>query len=185
MGLDSMGRLLTSSDGGVQRTAAGRYLGWLDLPERLDVSTEVTLRPSTAAGVESAQLHIGSTELSLEPGETWTLELSPSELETGLHELQAVIRWSDGTEARQSTELEVPQGGRVTWDADIEPLFQDHCQACHGGTSETILTEPDAWEERIEDIVALVEGGTMPLGEEALSAAQVDRIRAWWAGGFQ
>jgi uncharacterized membrane protein len=107
--------------------------------------------------------------------------------------LTVLASYSDREEAIEST-LTFVVGPFVppTWTDDIRPIFLEHCQRCHdsGGALTAGVDLPldsgEQWQINIEDILRLVEDGTMPSeDDEALSDEEVQTIRAWRIGGFQ
>ena len=72
----------------------------------------------------------------------------------------------------------------ATWDADIRPLFQERCQACHSADANTPLPDAAAWERNIDNIIDEVSSGAMPLGGDPLTVDEIALIRGWKRGGY-
>ncbi len=92
-----------------------------------------------------------------------------------------------------------PAKVQVDFSRDIEPIFQKHCQGCHGARQQMSglrLDHPDAVSKGgysgaairpgnsagsrlIQMVAGLVPGKVMPMGGPLLSAEQVGLLRAW------
>jgi len=179
LAVDSRGRLLHTDGSGVLRTSAGRGVGWLDLPERIEEEQVATLHPSTEDGIASI-----SVTLDGEPVEGRAVAFHPADFEEGVEKiLAAEVQWTDGSAAALEVAV-LGALGTVTWDDTIAPLYEDRCAQCHGGDADTVLDSAAAWQDLIDDIIDQVARGAMPLGSDPLSQDDVDRIRAWRDAGF-
>ena len=117
-------------------------------------------------------------------GPPWQVTVNPADFTEGEPRLlDAAVTWADGTTAATSAELRGALG-EVTWDDDIQGLYETSCAQCHAGDADTVLNTPERWKGLIDSIIAQVESGAMPLGEERLSVDDIDRIKAWMTAGF-
>lgn len=113
------------------------------------------------------------------------IELDPSSLEDGSHELRVRISHDDGTlpiEERRQFEVV----SNATWSEDVGPLYVEHCAACHGpeGPANTRLDAQADWQPIFELILTNVEEGRMPLNRPPLTQRQIALIEAWGVSGF-
>lgn len=77
--------------------------------------------------------------------------------------------------------------GKVTFRADIEPLFEKHCHECHikGGLMEYFdSTKFEEVKLRTERIMTSILNDNMPWKREPLSAAEKELFKRWEANGF-
>ena len=185
LGVDPLGRLLVADGDGVQRLSLDLPVAVLDVPAApIDTPTTLTVSPTLAADVVSVDLALDgdaiTTSPPTEPPWSWTID--PAQFEAGSHTLTASVVWADGRDQERSVPVTLG-AGEVTWE-DVLVLFEDRCQQCHGGASETVLETPEAWIARFDRILELVETEQMPLGLEPLPESERALLRAWRAGGF-
>ena len=71
-----------------------------------------------------------------------------------------------------------------TYTANIQPLFQKYCVACHDAGSDygNLMDYNEAFGYR-KKIAALVDGGRMPKGHSAITDDERDLIVEWANGG--
>ncbi len=72
------------------------------------------------------------------------------------------------------------------WADDVEPLFLEHCEQCHGATgfAHPMFTR-DIWIEEIDLILTNMSSGAMPLPPNPpLGEVDIQRIEAWQDAGF-
>ncbi len=94
----------------------------------------------------------------------------------------------DGGQAKSQAE--------VSYQADIQPIFDARCTACHGGTSGLFLTSYDQamrggvkgpdiipGDPAQSRLIQYVRRGYMPLGGPPLSQAQIETLTNWVAAG--
>lgn len=183
MAVDLHGRLLKRQDEALTRFSAGRSLSWLDRPERVELTQQLTLMPSTMEGVQSVDIWLDDVRVE-SSGPPWQVTVTPGDFTEGVPKLlDAAVTWADGTTAATSAELRGALG-EVTWNNDIKGLYETSCAQCHAGDADTVLNTPERWQTLIDTIIAQVESGTMPLGEDRLSIDDIDRIKAWMNTGF-
>ena len=102
----------------------------------------------------------------------------------GWHELTVT---SDAGSRRLSYRV---MAGDVSWEIDVQPIYEDHCasSSCHGSDSEDTvdLSTYDAWFDRAIDIQNAVVTGRMPrdAGDE-WNGDLVATIVDWIDGGMQ
>ena len=80
--------------------------------------------------------------------------------------------------------VQVAVTGPITWDGHIGPLYDERCAHCHDNGTETVLTGPENWQARLEDILTEVSLGRMPIGGAQLTDGEIAMIEAWADGGF-
>ncbi len=196
--VDDLGRLIARRSDALTRTTVGRPLGILGiLPgEAREVATTVSLvGPELPAevtwtlarcvpGAWCSEGHEGANPLAgdaVDPpawgGGTWWLA---AEAAFGDGETAAV-----GREIRLISEV-------ATWLADVEPLFELRCAACHGaGSNATPLDTKESWITFYASIVdrtvypeeTLAE--PMPFGDsDGLPQAERELILAWGDADF-
>ena len=74
--------------------------------------------------------------------------------------------------------------GQVSWEADIAPLSEAKCGACHGGNTATLLATKAQWIDEIEAIITMVELEAMPQGGPPLMIDEIGKIIQWRDAGF-
>ena len=80
-----------------------------------------------------------------------------------------------------------PPKPKVSWKADIAPIYEAKCALCHGpeGVS-TKLDGAKKWQDKFETILYLTESGAMPLPPKTpLDSAAIATLKAWKKDGFQ
>lgn len=78
-------------------------------------------------------------------------------------------------------------GGKVTFRADIEPLFEKHCHECHikGGLMEYFdSTKFEEVKLRTDRIMTSILNDNMPWKREPLSPAEKELFKRWEANNF-
>lgn len=188
--VDALGRLVGRDDSGAWRAGTGPVvlvLG-LDDGEQIEGTLSLRLVPTRPEDVTALAAEIDGAALAVSGDATdgWSAELVASDwLDGAEHALSATATYVDGAvvDSEPVRFLSVDLG-TVTWAGQIEPLFQDNCEICHGGASETQLDSAEAWISSIELILDNVRSGAMPLGRDPLSDLQISMIEAWQDGGF-
>jgi WD40 repeat protein len=110
------------------------------------------------------------------------------------------------TQADDETDKSVPTPRKVSYDKDIRPIFQAHCQGCHqpakkgggyvmtdfslllkGGESEEaaiVANKPD--ESHLISLISKTDGAAeMPQGKKPLADSEIDLIRQWITQGAE
>lgn len=186
--VDRLGRLVFASEGGLWRVGRSRVLlltgltGTAAAPEEIAGAREVRAVATLPEEIATLEAWIDGEPLALD-GDTATV-LASGWADGRPHTLRAAATWQGGESAEAEAVFTSLDVGVVTWAGQIGPLYEAECALCHGGGTETILDTPEAWEARIDDILANVRSGAMPLGRDPLSAVEVATIEAWQAGGF-
>lgn len=129
-------------------------------------TVEVAVRIHPTAEFSAARLD--GEPLVMEPDGLGRFRAAPQPVAEGWHELEVLASGSHGATARR-VRFEQRRTGELTWTADIEPLFEEHCSgaACHGsdladGTRPELATY-EAWLEREAKIIdRVVTKGDMP-----------------------
>lgn len=186
LGVDPLGRLLVVHDEGVRRASVDLPVQVLDIPEgAIDTPTTLTVSPSLADDVTNVTMGLDGAPIDGAAPESapWSWTVDPAAYDAGTHTVDIEVTWADGRTRSLSREVELG-AGEVTWDDNVLFLFEDRCQQCHGGTSETVLETPEAWIAKFDRILELVESQQMPLGLEPLPESELALLRAWRAGGF-
>jgi hypothetical protein len=201
------GTLLIGSGNGLSAISPGRLISLSGLRPRatLEGPTVIEIRVSDPelATIEAA-VDGTSRATTLEgegSGRAFRLTLEPTSLSRGLHTLEVTATYGDdGTRLAASLQFEVMY---VTWQDEIEPLFEARCSNCHNdvaGASTAILTSPESWESRFDCILCRVIvpidpsspecracddfASQMPPGGK-LSDTDIDHLRRWRLEGFR
>jgi len=188
-GIPGDARLLgvTAEGGAVVATArttrvvhAGPAVGLSGLPaDVLDAPTSVRAWVTRPETVDALALTVDGDRLAPDEDGTWTLD--PDAF--GFVEIRLRVEARSGDEiyasadyALRSVPVEPP-----TWSDDIRPLFEAKCALCHGaGASARPLDARDDWIAAIDEIVANVSSGRMPLPPvELLDGREVALVRTW------
>ena len=184
--VDDSGRLLARTESGLQRVSNGRPVALVGLPDDgvIFLETEVFLAPTSGHEVVDLTASLAGDSLTLQatskPG-VWRTIMDPVAIASGTHDLDVAVTYADG-DASTRTPVIV---ANPTWEADIFPIYQNHCSFCHDGATDVpALYDQVAWRSRFADLLDRVERDNMPLGQEPLSAFQKAMIRAWGAKGF-
>lgn len=182
--VDDVGRLVTLDGTSLTRSAIERPLALRGLPtnDQLFATSDLFIAPTASDQVESVSATLGGVALTVEPMDNvWRAVMEPADLEAGSYDLSVEVAYGGAsTSAVRNLFVSNP-----TWENDIEPMFQERCSACHGGTTGTVsLITPEAWEENFDEIVSRVDRNNMPLGLEPLSDVQKGMIRGWGSKGF-
>ncbi len=168
---------------GVYRVSAGRLVLFEGLANggRLLGETVVEIQPSTPDEVEEITVQIDGSEAMLLGPAPWTITLSASVLGPGQHDVLVNIRYADG----QSITGELSFMGPPTWEADIHPLHETYCAACHGdgGSAHPMMTA-EQWQIEIAAIMDDIETGRMPYGQPRLDDVLIQLVRDWRDSGF-
>jgi len=184
--VDELGRLLISADEGVTRVSVGRALVFLGLEEgdALEQITAVTFAPALPDTVETVQAVLGKADLEVQEN-PWRVTLDPATLSDGDHRLEVTTTYADGGVSLST--LYFHKGALVpsTWGGQIEPLFQDRCNYCHGADGGAHrLDSALAWKTEIDDVLQAVRTGAMPRLPPRLTEDEIAMIERWRAGGF-
>lgn len=185
---DELGRLLVRTAAGVDRWTLHRPIRLLGLAagDHLDVArtVEVVLTAPDDAGEVAAEVRPQVGDPVAVAVDAGRLHLDPAALPTGPATLWLTASYPD-QEAALSVPFTVELVGDVTWERHVEPIHAARCASCHEDSANTVLDGPESWEALFDDILANVSSGAMPLVGDPLTAAQVELIEAWAAGGFR
>ncbi len=184
LSVDGLGRALLGGEAGLARLSARRVVAVVGLidGETLDGELELTLLPTDPDAVTALSLTVDGEALTLEDGVALLDPLAHAGSEAP--ELAVSASWSDGETWSGALSFTVGAPSGVTWTEHIEPLYQESCARCHGGSTETVLDGRETWVERYEDILDEVESERMPLGGPPLISAQIALLRTWAEEGF-
>jgi hypothetical protein len=185
--VDALGRLYAARAEDLVRVADGRPAAFRGLSENdaIESPVVVDLLPTLPDRVLDLEVHLDGEALELIDG-GWSVEVDPIGLEVGPHDLSATLLYEDVEGSFESgLGFVVGSFDPPTWEADIEPLYQDRCDTCHdGSTAGEILDSRERWQIHIDEIIHQTGSGAMPLDGPPLDAKEVFMIRAWKAGGF-
>jgi hypothetical protein len=191
VGVDGAGRAIARSGASLIRISAGRPLLFLGLSDgsELELPTEIQLLPTFPEGITSISVSLDGDDVTL--AADLSLTLDPLELSDGAHELAVLLTYEDSEEVDGTLYFSVGEFIAPSWQADIYPIFSLHCSLCHlGGQQATTaggghpINSAAIWQLEIEMIIEQVEIENMPLNNPPLSAAKIQTIKAWRAGGF-
>lgn len=187
LGADPYGGLVVRTEDGlaIPRTQPG--LDLLDVPEgglegvgRLIL----TAAPRPLDDLTELSLTLDGEPVDLGQQVPFQATVEASALTRGEHRLRLTATWNDGRTASVERRLQSTSGA-VTWRDHIQPIFQDKCQVCHGGSADTVLETSKDWSDNIDLILEQVETDRMPLGNDPLPEVEIELIRAWRDGGFE
>ncbi len=185
---DDLGRLLVRTDAGLDRWTLHRPLRVLGLAagDHLDVARTIEIVATAPDEVDAL-----AVEVRPEVGDPVPVALTegaglldPESLPTGPATLWVTATYAD-QEASLGLPFTVEVVGDVTWEVHVAPIHEARCASCHADSANTVLDGPESWETGIDDILENVRSTAMPLVGDPLTAAQIDLIAAWQAGGFQ
>lgn len=186
LGADSLGGLVvrTETDLVAARVTPGVQL--LDVPEGSvdgigDIEITAQVRP--LEGIEGLELTVAGEAVSISQSPPFQARIDTTGLARGRNALALTVRWQDGQTHAIESALR-SDAGVVTWRQHVQPIFQDRCQVCHGGSADTVLETASDWQENLALILEQVEQARMPLGDEPLPDEEIELIRAWRDGGF-
>lgn len=147
---------------------------------------EVSIEPDAPMAVTAVTAKIDGADAPVLESPR-RVALDPAALGAGRHTLEVTVSYDDGTLDAIATAELIAITEPLTWTDDVQPIYDDRCSRCHGpsGPSPTRLDSADAWETRIDAIVAAVTSGRMPLGGPRLTPAEIGVIEAWAATGFE
>jgi hypothetical protein len=181
--VDQRGGLLCAGNDGIQRLEVLHSVGMVGIHpgEELAGPRTVTLLASEPEALQSLTVTVNGAELSVVDN---TVVVDPAGLTVGQAQSLKVRGSWGGAEAEAELSFGVALPEVATWTEHIRPLYQDHCEKCHGGSTETILREREDWVNEIDPILEEVRSGRMPLGGPALTATQIALIQVWKDGDF-
>ena len=183
----TLGRLLVK-DTGLTQIRGRRLVSISGLPVGgvVEVPVTLTVVAEEAAGVAAVAATVG--DVVLEVSDTNTIALSPALLGEGEHVLDIRATYMDGALPTRTVRQFFVQNVTIpTWAEDIEEIFMQHCNRCHGdipGATAHRMNTKALWQAEITDILSVVRSGAMPLGADALGQADVDRIAEWANADF-
>ncbi|WP_224243096.1 hypothetical protein [Hyalangium gracile] len=105
-------------------------------------------------------------------------------LDKGIHSLEVVARFLDGTEAKRSVHFDFQPvvAVEVGWEKDILPIFQSRCAKCHVTTPGRPLSTYELWKQNVDLISAAVRDQRMP-ADGPLDPQLISLIQRWAASG--
>ncbi len=189
LAVDGVGRALLATDEALVRLSTGfpvEFHGIADGAE-LTLVTSVDVLPTDPSAVASVVVSLDGLDQEMED---WTVLLDPLLIKDGVHELVATVEYVSGETATGSRAFVVGEFVPATWSEDIRPIYEAHCSICHSGVGTSAaggghpLDTAASWQAEVVAILDNVADGRMPLNNPALSAAQIQAIRSWRAGGF-
>ena len=180
------GSALLWGETGLHRVRPGRFVRLVGLEEGATIRGDLTIaveatRPDTVSAVE---VTFDDGDATLLQGPPWTFVVSPRTLGAGRHAVGVDVRYADESVVNVSAHFEVV--GPPTWEVDIEPMFVQHCDACHGPRGYAHRMETlEVWVDEIDEIIDAVVTGRMPLTPNPLlTEAEIQLIRDWEAAEF-
>ncbi len=131
-----------------------------------------------------------ATEAPYSPGgvdrEGLAEPVSLVDLPAGPATLVVRATYPDGMEAVRTVPFHFDPRGlvRVSFDADIKPIYEARCQKCHEAGPGRTLSTLDQWKADAPTIVAAIKDRRMP-ADGPLEPASIDKIQRWVVGGMQ
>ena len=184
LSVDHLGRLLILANDVLTRVSIDRPVAVVGLmnEENLAIQKEIQFIPTQPETVDALSVWVGEKQLHVDQ-EPWRTILDPEDFAAGFHDLRIVTQGPEGTTIGLHSFVtgDLPD---VTW-ADIAPILQDNCLACHHEHMLIPLDTRDLWQINIDTIIEEVSTESMPLGGPFLSEQEIITIRAWKQGGFQ
>ncbi|MEL6345168.1 MAG: hypothetical protein AAFV53_18820 [Myxococcota bacterium] len=183
LAVDDADRLLVQDGASVERLSTRRWAEWMAAPAVLTRPTTVALAVSTAADLDAAWALVNSEPVPFDV-DARTITLDPANLPEGTVTVEAEVAWADGARIVTSLTLDVLPSD-VTWEDDIEPITATNCAGCHTPENTVTLQTAEDWIAQFDLALEEIEAGTMPLGPDTLSNAEIALLNAWRDGGFQ
>jgi hypothetical protein len=105
-------------------------------------------------------------------------------LEPGMHSLEVVARFLDGSEAKRTVHFDFQPVSPVAvgWDKDIRPIYETRCAKCHVSGPGRQLSTYELWKENVDLISAAVRDQRMP-ADGPLDSQLISLIQRWAASG--
>ncbi len=188
IGPGAAGAVLLWGEAGLYDARPGAFLGFSGARDGVSIleSTVLRLRASPEDGLQGITLSLdGAPAEPLEgPPYQWTID--PFVLGDGTHRAVFEATWQAGNTASAALRFGTLAVGPPTWQADIEPLFVDRCNTCHGdGGYAHPLFQMAQWRDDLDRILAAVTDARMPLPPApALTPEELQLIEGWRDEGF-
>lgn len=111
---------------------------------------------------------------------------SLADLEQGLHALTVTARYQGEVAVGRPLHFDYRNASAslVGWAADMKPIFDSRCSACHVTGPGRDLSTFEKWQENAEVLVAAVRDQRMP-ADGPLDPALIQKIERWVTGGKQ
>jgi hypothetical protein len=181
--VDGSGAAYLANLAGIHRVLPGRVIEFIGLRmgDRLVRETDVNIDPSSPEQVSEITAQVNMGDVTVITGPPWSVTLEPNAVGPGSHTLRINIRYTDNITISETLDFVGPP----TWAADIQPLYEAQCAACHGeGGSAHPMADITAWQNEIVAIIDDIETGRMPYGLPRLSADQLQVVMDWQTSGF-
>lgn len=170
--LDTLGRLVTRTEAGVERYSLDRPVLLLGLPDaNLVAPTEILIAPAVRA--TSPTLSVTATGLDgvpvTVPVEEGSFVLDPELLGDGLWSIEVTADYGDGT-ATLTVDVTLGADFIPTWTDHIEPLYASQCTPCHEGGQGVVALDTEAsW-------IQFLDVGTSPTSAGILDRVAIDNM---------
>lgn len=180
------GSVLLYGEQGLHRVRPGRFVALVGVTPGAIVDRELTLviEPTRPDQVTTVEQRLDGGAPAAVDGPPWQLTLSPLTVADGPHTLRVAVTYDDGE--RIEAEVAFRVQGPPTWQDDIQPIFIEHCEQCHGPRGGAhLMAEMEIWVDEIDDLIDAIVGNRMPLPPNpAVRADQLELIRRWRDTGF-
>ncbi len=180
------GSVLIHGAAGLMRVRPGRFVNLDGLDEGMivDRQTTVTISATNPEDVSQLSYRLDDDNGRVLEGPPWQLVLEPGPVPEGAHTLQVTAAYADGEQV--VAEIAFIVQGPPTWEDDVEAIFFQHCDACHGERGYAHRMETmDVWIDEFDDIVDAIVNNRMPLPPNPMvTPEELELIRAWGETGM-
>jgi len=180
------GLLNIAQESEVQRWYPGADVQLSGLSDRgmLDGAIDIMIEPVFPERVQAVEARINTALVEVKE-DPWRVAVDPITLEQGRYTLDVTVNYGrNEPQARRQLRFEV-SAVSVTWNEFIEPIYAARCATCHDGSSGArVLRSSADWQSNIEPIIQAVISENMPPTNPKLTAAEIEQIQQWQAGGF-
>lgn len=180
------GSVLLYGEAGLMRVRPGRFvmLDGVDDGSVVDRLSTVTVEVTSPEAVESLTWALDGGEPVALEGPPWQFVIEPGPVPEGRHTVEVQVTYGDGE--RIVTGIHFVVQGPPTWEGDVEAIFFEHCDACHGERGYAHRMETmEVWIDEFDDIVDAIVNNRMPLPPNPMvTPEQLELIRAWGETGM-
>lgn len=180
------GSVLIHGAAGLMRVRPGRFvtLDGLDDGGVVDRALTVTVQATNPEDVQTLSYRLDDAAARALDGPPWQFTLEPGPVPEGRHSVEVAAEYADGE--RVVAEVDFVVQGPPTWEDDVEAIFFEHCDSCHGERGYAHRMETmEVWVEEFDQIVDAIVGNRMPLPPNpSVTPEQLELIRAWGETGM-
>ena|GEM_PF-3750476 len=189
LGMSESGYAVISNQTGIKRLEVGRDIPIEGLSDGALVAglVQAIIRPPDSTKVEKIEALLDGSQIEVKPF-PWRVEFDAENLTDGFHSLVVSVTYSDGSASGNARiGFFVGLASTPTWGLEISFISQNRCQLCHNATGGNArdLSSKERWVEEIDQIIAALRSGRMPLPPyPSLTEGMVDRLETWRDANF-